>query len=315
MLKLIAQRLGILVTVVAAVAVGSFLLLELLPGDPTAAILGPDADAAAIAALRDTLRLDDPIHQRFGAWLGDVLRGDLGTSAVRNRPVSEIVARALPVSIQLMIMAQVLALVFAVPLAVAAARRPDGWLDRVTSTTALVLVAAPAFVIAILLIFIVSVRLGWLPATGYTRLTDDPRQNLRTTILPAIVLATGPFGIYFRILRADLMTTLQEDFVLLARAQGLSQRTILFRHALKPSALPLITTVGLNVGGLLAGAVIIEQLFALPGIGRMMVDAIFSRDYLVIQGGVLVIAVSFVVVNAVVDLLYLVLDPRTRHDS
>lgn len=314
MLRLVLQRVGLLITVVVAVAFTSFLLLQLLPGDPVAAILGAEAEASTIEALRQQLRLDDPFFQRFVAWAGDVLRGDLGWSVVRDRPVSELVARALPVSIQLMVMAQVLALLFAVPLALLAARRPDRWLDRTTSTVALGLLATPAFVIAIIAIFVVSVRLGWLPATGYTRLSDGVIDNLRTTILPAVVLATGPFGIYYRILRADLMSTLQEDYVLLARAQGLSTRTIMLRHALKPSALPLITTVGLNVGGLLAGAVIIEQLFALPGLGRMMVDAIFARDYLVIQGGVLVIAVGFVVVNTVVDLLYLVLDPRTRND-
>lgn len=314
MLRLVLQRVGLLITVVVAVAFTSFLLLQLLPGDPVAAILGAEAEASTIEALRQQLRLDDPFFQRFVAWAGDVLRGDLGWSVVRDRPVSELVARALPVSIQLMVMAQVLALLFAVPLALLAARRPDRWLDRTTSTVALGLLATPAFVIAIIAIFVVSVRLGWLPATGYTRLSDGVIDNLRTTILPAVVLATGPFGIYHRILRADLMSTLQEDYVLLARAQGLSTRTIMLRHALKPSALPLITTVGLNVGGLLAGAVIIEQLFALPGLGRMMVDAIFARDYLVIQGGVLVIAVGFVVVNTVVDLLYLVLDPRTRND-
>lgn len=313
MMKILAQRLLLLSTVVAAVAVLTFFLLELLPGDPSFAILGDDADDASIAALRAQLGLDDPILTRFAHWVSAAIRGDLGWSPVRNRPVAELVGRALPVSLQLMVMAQVLAIITAVPLAIAAARKPDGWLDRITSVSAVGLIAAPAFVIAIVLIFLVSVRAGLLPATGFTRLSDDWRDNLRTSILPAVVLATGPFGIYFRILRADLITTLQEDYILLARAQGLPARTILLRHALKPSALPLITSIGLNVGTLLAGSVIIEQLFALPGLGRMMVTAIFSRDYLVIQGGVLVIAVGFVIVNAIVDMTYVLLDPRTRH--
>ena len=251
-----------LVTVVAAVASLTFMMLALIPGDPIAAMLGDDAPPATVDALRAELRLDDPLHERFGAWIADVVQGDLGRSLVHERPVREMIARALPVSLQLMVMAQVLALSAAVPLALLAVRRPDGVLDRASSTVALGMIATPAFVIAVVLIYVVSVRFGWLPATGFNRLSDGVVDNLRTALLPAVVLATGPFGVYYRILRSDLITTAQEDYVMLARAQGLTPRTVVVRHVLKPSTLPLITTVGLRrcgwLGPLVGGLGVVD---------------------------------------------------------
>ncbi len=314
-MPIVARRLLQLVPVLLAVSALTFLMINLLPGDPVDAILGTDAPEEQREVVRADLGLDRPLPQRYADWLGGVVQGDLGRSYRTNQPVWDMLASRLPVSLELMVLAQLLALSVAIPLGVLTAYRRDSVLDRTASGTSYALLAAPPFVMAVLLIYIVAVRLQWLPATGYVRLTDDPWDNLRSLALPAIVLALGPMAVNMRLLRSDMIGTLQEDFILMARAEGLTPRRILFGHALRPSLLPLLTVVGINVGALIGGAVIIEQLFALPGIGSLVVDAIFNRDYLVLQGAVLLIAVAYVMVNLVVDLLYTTLDPRIRHGS
>lgn len=291
----------------------TFALIGLLPGDPAVAILGDQATAAQIAALRERLGLERPVLLRYFDWLGSALGGDLSRSLMTREPVAEAVLHRLPVSLELMLAAQALALLVGLPLGVLAAWRRDGAPDRLVSAAAYGLLSTPVFILAIVLIYLVSVRLGWLPATGYTPIGSGLGANLRSMVLPALVLACAPTAIYARLLRSDMIATLQEDFILLAKAQGHGVGHILFRQALRPSLLPLIAVFGVNTGVLVGGAVIVEHLFALPGMGSLMVEAILSRDYPLLQGVVLCIAVAFGIVNLLVDLAYLLLDPRIRH--
>jgi peptide/nickel transport system permease protein len=302
-----------LVPVLLGATVLTFVLINMLPGDPAAAILGDQATPQQMAALRAKLGLDRPVIVRYVDWLTSALQGDLSRSLMTREPVAEAVAHRLPVSLQLMLMAQGIALVVGLPLGILAAWRRDGALDRLVNACAYGLLSTPVFILAVVLIYFVSVRLGWLPATGYTSIGTDLLGNLRSMVLPSIVLAAAPTAIYARLVRSDMIATLQEDYILLAKAQGHSIGYILFGQALRPSLLPLITVFGVNTGVLIGGAVIIEYLFALPGMGSLMVEAILSRDYPLLQGVVLCVAVAFCIVNLLVDLAYLVLDPRIRH--
>jgi peptide/nickel transport system permease protein len=292
----------------------TFVLINLLPGDPVVAMLGDQATPAQVAALRAQMGLDQPVLLRYFSWLTSALHGDLSRSLMTREPVTEAVMHHLPVSLQLTLMAQAIALLVGVPLGILAAWRRDSALDRWISAGAYGLLSTPVFILAVVLIYCISVRLGWLPATGYTPVDVDPIANLRSMVLPSIVLAAAPTAIYARLVRSDMIATLQEDFILLAKAQGHSVGYILFRQALRPSILPLITVFGVNTGVLIGGAVIIEYLFALPGMGSLMVDAILNRDYSMLQGVVLCVAVAFCIVNLLVDLAYLLLDPRIRHE-
>lgn len=308
-----ARHLLRLVPVLLGATVLTFVLVNLLPGDPAAAMLGEQAAPAQIAALRAQLGLDRPVLVRYFDWLGGALRGDLGRSLMTREPVRQAVLQRLPVSLELMLLAQALALLCGLPLAIVAAWRQGSALDRAISAGSYGLLATPVFILAIVLIYLVSVRWGLLPATGYTPMASDPVGNLRSMLLPALVLAAAPTAIYARLVRSDMIATLQEDFILLARAQGHSVCHILLRQALRPSLLPMIALLGVNTGVLIGGAVIVEHLFALPGMGSLMVDAIFNRDYPMLQALVLCVAVAFCIVNLLVDLAYLLLDPRIGH--
>ena len=223
------------------------------------------------------------------------------------------IANRLPVSIELMLLAQLGALLIGVPLGILCAAKADSTLDRALAGGAFAMLSIPPFMLAILLIFAFSVGLGILPATGYTPFAQDPVANLLSMALPAASLALVEWPALMRVLRSDMISTLQEDFIAMAKAKGLKRRRILFLHALKPSSLTLVTVLGLNIGRLIGGAVIIETIFALPGLGRLLVEAIYTRDFVVLQGAVLFVAVSYVLINFVVDLLYAMLDPRIRH--
>jgi len=303
-----------LVPVLFGSTVLTFVLINLLPGDPVVSILGDQASPAQIEDLRSQMGMDRSVLLRYFDWLMSALHGDLSRSLMTREPVTEVVVQRLPVSLQLMLMAQAIALIVGLPLGVVAAWRRDSALDRVINIGAYGLLSAPAFILAIILIYVVSVRFGLLPATGYTSIGTDPLANMRSMALPSLVLAATPMAIYARLVRSDMIATLQEDFILLAKAQGHSAGYILFRQALRPSLLPMITVFGVNTGVLLGGAVIIEYLFALPGLGSLMVDATLNRDYPLLQGVVLCIAVAFCLVNLLVDLAYLLLDPRIRHE-
>jgi len=296
-----------------AVAFLTMMLTSLLPGDPAQTIAGPEADPEDVEAVREDLRLGEPLPARFAGWVGDAATGDLGRSYRTNQPVMEAITERMPVTIQIGAMAIGIALLVAIPLGTLSAYKAGGAADRAITGVSFGLLAVPSFMMAILLILVFAETLGWFPATGWTRLTADPVENLRSAILPALALAVGELAVYTRLLRSDMVTTLQQDSITMARAKGLRPSRILFRHALRPSSFSLLTVVGLQIGAILSGAVLVETLFAVPGLGRLLVDSILQRDLVMVQGIAVVIAASFVVVNVVVDLLYTLLDPRIRH--
>jgi peptide/nickel transport system permease protein len=301
------------VATLVAVAFLTMMLTSLLPGDPARTIAGPEADPEDVEAVREDLRLGEPLPVRFAGWVGDAATGDLGRSYRTNQPVMEAITERMPVTIQIGAMAIVIALLVAIPLGTLSAYKAGGAADRIVTGASFGLLAVPSFMMAILLILVFAETLGWVPATGWTRLTADPVENFRSAILPALALAVGELAVYTRLLRSDMVTTLQQDSITMARAKGLRPSRILFRHALRPSSFSLLTVVGLQIGAILSGAVLVETLFAVPGLGRLLVDSILQRDLVMVQGIAVVIAASFVVVNVVVDLLYTMLDPRIRH--
>lgn len=313
MWRYLATRLAALVGVLFAVAVVTFVLGRVLPGDTAAARLGPQATPAQLDALRHKMGLDRPLVVQFGHWSGGVLHGDFGTSAVTGQPVSATLSARVPVSLELVVLAELLALLVAVPAAIFLAWHRDGWLDRLANKLAFVALSVPQFAVAIALIVIFAVHLHWFPASGYTRFSDDPLRNLRSLILPAAALATGLAARCFRILRGEVATSLREDYIRTARATGRRPVQVLLHDALIASVLPLLTLVGLDFGLLLGGAVIVEQLFGVPGLGSFLMDAVANRDFPSLQAGVVVIATGYVLAGFVVELLHAVIDPRIRH--
>ncbi|TCU78725.1 peptide/nickel transport system permease protein [Bradyrhizobium sp. R2.2-H] len=313
MLNFIVRRLLALLPVLLAVSLLTFLIAALLPGDLALVILGDQATPENVAALRRDMGLDQPLWWRYLSWLGHVLQGDLGRSFRTGQTVLQAVAERIPVSLQLMLMAEFIGLLIGVPVAIACAARAGGAFDRFMTGSAFALLSMPSFLTAILLIYLFAVELRWLPATGYVPFTEAPLANLRFFVLPALTLALAEWPGIMRVLRSDMIATLQEDYIALAKAKGLKPSRILFVHALKPSSLTLVTVTGINIGRLLGGTLIVESIFALPGIGRLLVGAIYTRDLVILQGVVLLVACGFVIVNFIVDMLYAVLDPRIRH--
>jgi peptide/nickel transport system permease protein len=301
-----------LLPVLLIVTFAAFSMVRLLPGDPARSFLGPEAPEEQVSLLREEMGLDQNIVVGYIGWLGDVLTGDLGESYRTGQRVTEALGERFPVSLELMVLAQLFALAIAIPVGVLTAQRAGGAFDRVWSGFAFGTIAVPGFVLGLLLIYLFPVRLGVLQISGYTRLTDDVAGNLGSLVLPAATLGLLQVAIYSRVLRSDMIATLQEDFVAMARAKGLPTRRILLGHALRPSSFSLLTLAGLNIGQLLSGAVVVEFLFGLPGIGMLMIDSILSRDLMMLQGAMLLIVVGYVLVNAAVDALYSVLDPRIR---
>lgn len=313
MLNFVVRRLLAILPVLLAVSLLTFLIASLLPGDLALVILGDQATPENVAALRRDMGLDQPLWWRYLSWLGHVLQGDLGRSFRTGQTVLEAVAERIPVSLQLMLMAELIGLLIGVPLAIACAARAGGAFDRFMTGGAFAMLSMPSFLTAILLIYLFAVELRWLPATGYVPFTEAPLANLRFFVLPALTLALAEWPGIMRVLRSDMIATLQEDYIALAKAKGLKPSRILFVHALKPSSLTLVTVTGINIGRLLGGTLIVESIFALPGIGRLLVGAIYTRDLVILQGVVLLVACGFVIVNFIVDMLYAVLDPRIRH--
>ena len=313
-MRFVRAKLLHLVPVLFVVTLGSFLLTSLLPGDIALSILGTNATPESVRALRTQMHLDEPLPVRYVEWLGSAARGDLGRSVRTQQQVADAIKGRLPVTLELLLLAELIALLIAVPLGVVSAYRSGGMLDQFASGAAFGVLAVPAFVTAIVFIYVFAVQLDLFPATGYTPLFKDPFENLRSFFLPALTLAVADAAAYMRLLRSDVIATLQEDFIAMARAKGLPTWHILLRHALKPSSFTLLTVVGINIGRLLGGALIVETIFALPGIGRLLVDAIYARDLVMVQGVVAFVAVAYVLINFGVDLLYAVLDPRVRHE-
>jgi len=310
----LGKKIAHLLLVVFIVSILSFLLVDLLPADVAYELVGYDTTLEEVEELREQLGLNDPVLLRYGRWLAGVFKGDLGVSLLNHEPVWTAIMARLPVTLELLALAQLLALLLAIPAGVFAAFKAESKSDHALGISAFGLVSIPNFAMAILLIFFFSLQLKWFPATGYTPLSEGLWPNLRGMVLPALAIALAEWAPLMRVLRGDMITTLQEDYILLAKSQGLPTWRILLCHALRPSCFTLLTIFGLQVGNLIGGALIIETVFALPGIGRLMVEAVFARDSTVIQGCVLFIAVGYLLVNFLVDLGYGVLDPRIRSE-
>ena len=322
--RLIARRLAQLAVVLIVVSFFTFALIRLLPGDPTQTIIpfgrGPFFEHAR-AKLRSDLGLSKGFFAQYWDYLTKLLRLNFGHQYSSGRSVSTLINQSLPVSLQLMIYAEVISLAIAIPLGVLAAYRAGTKTDSVINTSAFGALAMPNFVLALLLSFFVGAQLRWLPTGGYAPGWLDPlfngskmdlAQHLRYMILPAIALAVGQVAVFMRLLRTDMIATLQENFITLAKAKGLSNARILWRHALRPSSITLLTAAGLSVGTLIGGAVVVEVIFTVPGMGLKIVQAINAREYVELQSYIVVIAVGFVLINFLVDFLYAVVDPRIR---
>ena len=304
-----------LIATLFVVSILTFLLVEQLPGDPILAILPPEAldDLENIERIRKELKLDDSVFTRYARWAGAAIQGDLGKSYITDQPVADAIKDRIPVTMELALLATIIAALFAIPIGALAAYREGGYFDRITSALTTAALSIPGFLVGIFFIWLFTLKFNWLPSTGWNRLSEKGLlANLQTAILPASALALAPLAINARLIRADMIGTLKEDYILSARAKGLRDRYILMRHALRPSSLTAITVFALQLGGLIGGTVVIETVFALPGLGTRLISGIYQRDVMMIQGITLFIATVYVVVNTAVDLLYLALDPRIR---
>lgn len=318
MWRTLGLRLVRLLATVFAVSFLTFFMTSLLPGDPVDVIIPPGIgmrDEVLVAQIREELGLNDPFIIRYGNWLSDVVRGDFGTSYVTDQPVLSEITSRLPVTFELALVAVLMSVFLAIPLGIASAYKQGRGVDNSISSVVQFLLSVPPFVVGIFLIWGVALQLRLLPATGWTRLTDSLSGNIKAVILPASALALSQLAVFTRLVRADMISTLQENYVLSARAKGLTDGYVLFRHAFRPSSLSLITVVGLNIGALLGGTVVIEQLFAVPGLGRKLLESINTRDLIMVQGIVLFISAIYVIINTAVDLIYMVVDPRIRIKS
>ena len=312
MAEVVLRRLLATVPVLLLVTAGVFALLHLTPGDPVDAMMAESADASTKESLRRELGLDRPIAVQYAAWMGRLLRGDLGRSIRNGEPVLENVSRRIRPSLQLALLAMAIALTIAFPVAIASAVRHNTGVDRLGTTFALFGICMPNFLLALLLIFVFGVTLRWLPISGYLDPLEDGWSGLRSLVLPAVTLGLALAAVITRTLRSSLLEALAEDYVRTARAKGLSEWVVIRGHVLKNALIPVVTVLGLQLGTLIGGAVITEYVFALPGVGRLVVDAVFARDYPLVQGVILLIALGFIVSNLLVDVLYGYIDPRLR---
>ncbi len=313
MLTYVARRVTATIPVMAIVALFVFSLLYIAPGDPAAIIAGDQATEQQIAHIRESLGLDRPFVVRFGDWLWHVLHGDLGTSIFTNLPVLTMIEQRTPTTLSLMTITLVMSIAIAVPMGVLAAWKAGTWIDRLVMVLAVLGFSVPVFVIGYVLAYVFALKLPWFPVQGYEPLSRGFWPWLHSLLLPSISLGSIYIALIARITRATMLEVLSQDYVRTARAKGVGRRDVLYVHALKNAAVPIVTIIGIGFAALIGGAVVTESVFALPGIGRLTVDAILQRDYPVIQGVVLVFSFVYVLVNLVVDLLYTVFDPRIRY--
>lgn len=314
-MTLLRGRLLRLVAVLIAVTAASFVMINLLPGDTVTTILGQNSTEEQRVAARRELGLDDPLPIRYVRWVGDAITGDLGISYRTRQPVAKALSERIGVTVELVLLSQFLALVLAVPMGILGALRSGSWIDRILSGAQLAMLATPAYLVAVALMAVFAVRLGWFTTTGYTPFTENPLMNLKSLVLPSVALGLEQVAIYARVLRTDLLATFDQDFIWLARAKGNSTAKIVRRHALRPSSIGLVTIGGVSLGRMIGGTVLIESIFALPGLGRFTITAIDNRDFMALQGAVVVLTVAIVVVNFLVDLLHGAIDPRIRAEA
>jgi peptide/nickel transport system permease protein len=311
-LEFLVRRAFISAVTLLLISLIVFTGVRMIPGDPARVLAGTEADAAGLEEIREKYGLDAPLPVQYVRWLGLAATGDLGESIRTRTPVGGMVAAKLPITIELTVLSLLVALAMAIPAGVVAAvRRNTAW-DVLASGISLCGVSIPNFWLGIMLILLVSVRFGWLPASGFVPLTEDPVGNLKRMLMPALVLGTGLAAVLMRQTRNAMIEVLSADYVRTARAKGLAQRAVVVRHALRNGLIPVVTILGLQMGALMGGAVVTEQIFVLPGFGRLIVEAVFTRDYPVVQGVVLITASSYVLINLLVDLSYTVLNPRIR---
>jgi peptide/nickel transport system permease protein len=312
MLEYLLKRLAQVVPTLVFVSILIFGLQQLLPGDPAKILAGEEQDPNVIAHLRVKLHLDEPLPVRYAYWVGGVLKGDFGESVRTQQPVLELVAQKLPVTIQLAAMAFVIALAIGIPTGIVAAVGRGTWWDSAANAVALWGISTPNFWLGILLILLFSVQLGWLPASGYVSPFEDLKANLASMIMPAFVLGNALAAALMRHTRSAMLQVLSSDYVRTARAKGLSERSVVLKHALRNALTPVITLGALELGTLLSGAVLTEQVFTIPGFGKLIVDSVFNRDYAVVQGVVLVTATAYVTLSLLADLAYFAVNPRLR---
>jgi len=306
------KRVATIVPTLVFVSMLIFGLQQLLPGDPAMILAGEDQDPTVVAYLRTKLHLDEPLPVRYAYWVGGVLRGDLGESVRSQEPVLHLVMQKLPVTVELALLAFVIALVIGIPAGVVSAvGRGTAW-DYVANVFALWGISTPNFWLGILMIMLFSVQLGWLPASGYVSPFEDLGGNLAAMIMPAFVLGNAIAAVLMRHTRSAMLQVMSADYVRTARAKGLNERTVVLKHALRNALTPIITLGALELGTLLSGAVLTEQVFTIPGFGKLIVDSVFNRDYAVVQGVVLVTATAYIVLNLLADMAYFLVNPRLR---
>jgi peptide/nickel transport system permease protein len=309
----LGNRLAQIVPTLILVSILVFGLQQLMPGDPALVMAGEQAgDPQVVAQIRAEMLLDRPIPEQYLHWVGNILRGNLGFSWHTRQPVAQLIAEKLPVTAQLGVMAFAIAILIGVPTGVLAAVKRNGPLDYLANAIGLAGLSLPTFWLGIMLILLISVDLGWLPPSGYVPLTENVGQSLATTIMPAFVLGNAIAAILMRHTRSAMLSTLDQDYVRTARAKGLSKPRVILHHALRNALIPVVTLGALEFGTLLSGAVLTEQVFSIPGFGKMVVDAVFNRDYPVVQGVVLVTAFLFILLNLLADILYVLINPRLR---
>lgn len=313
-LVFVVKRLLITIPVLIGMSLLVFSLIHLVPGDPARVMLGLTATPENVATLHQQLGLDDPLWRQYATWLGNVLHGDLGTDYRSHEPLTQMLLSRLPVTLELTVLATIISVIIAVPLGILGAVRRRGVADVAGTSISLLGISLPDFGLGVLLVLLVSLKLDWLPPSGYRSLSDGIVDNLRYMILPALTLSISMASVLLRTTRAAMLEVLSQDYVKFARAKGISENLVIAKHALRNASIPIVTVLGLQFGFLLGGAVIVESIFSLPGIGRMTLNAVNTRSYPIVQGGILIIGVLFMLVNLLTDLLYAVLNPRIRYE-
>ena len=308
----LARRIATILPTLVFVTMLIFGLQQLLPGDPAVVLAGEEQDPQVIAYLREKMHLDEPLPMRYLHWVGGVLQGDLGESIRNQQPVLELVLQKLPVTIELSVLAMLIALVIGIPTGIVSAVRQGTAWDFGANAFALWGLSTPNFWLGILMILLFSVHLGWLPASGYVSFHEDPIANLKAMVMPAFVLGTNIAAVLMRHTRSAMLQVMSADYVRTARAKGLTQRAVILRHGLRNALTPVITLGALELGTLLSGAVLTEQVFTIPGFGKLIVDAVFNRDYAVVQGVVLVTGTAYILLNLLADVAYVIVNPRLR---
>ncbi len=315
MARYIVRRVFFIIPVALFVCFITFMIIHLVPGDPATVLLGEQATPQALAALRHQLGLDQPLYTQFGIWFWQLLHGNLGQSIQLQQPVLQAILQRLPVTAELGTVSLLYSLALAIPLGIYSATHRDTWLDWLVNIISLLFTAIPGFILGLFLILFLAVTVHIFPPGGYVPFSEDPSANLRDLILPVITLGTGAVAVNMRQIRASMIEALNQDYVRTARAKGMPENKVAYIHALRNAILPVLTIVGLQVGSIIAGAVIVETIFLWPGIGQLAVQSIFSKDYPVVQGVVLLAALSYMAANLLVDIGYVILDPRIRLDK